>query len=330
MGSLTVDSAGELYGVTQAGGVSGNGTVFRLSPASAPETSWTETVLYSFGSLPGDGTDPVAGLVFDTGGNLYGTAALGGGSSLCPAGCGAVYEVKPSQDGTWTEALLYSFSGKDGYNPRSQLVFDPQGDLYGTTSYGGMVCEKIQRDGCGTVFQLKPSPNGPWAESVIHFFHGIEGIIPESGVIFDSNGNLYGTAGAGGMIPCDTGSSGCGTVFRLSPSANGWNFNVLHVFGGGANNDGSGPIGRLIFDKSNRLYGVTVTGGTGGGLGWGTVYQLKRAAGGIAETIYGKFGPGSSGEGPNAGVTLDPVGNIYGTTFSSYPSGSGVVFELAR
>jgi uncharacterized repeat protein (TIGR03803 family) len=325
IGALISDSAGNLYGVTQSGGSSGNGTVFQLSPPVAPGTSWTETVLYSFGAFSGDGTDPLAGLVFDAGGNLYGTTALGGGSSECPAGCGAVYELTPSASGSWTETLLYSFQGVDGFNPRAQLVFDEQGDLFGTTAYGGRVCQKIQKQGCGTVFELTPS-QGTWVETTIHFFHGPDGYIPESGVTIDSDGNLYGTTLEGGLGPCDGGSSGCGTVFRMSPGTNGWSFTTLHIFGGEANNDGAEPIGRLTIDKQGRLYGATANGGNG----WGTVYQLRRSAGGIVESVYGKFGPGPNGEDPNAGVTLDQEGNVYGTTFNSYPAGEGVVFELTR
>lgn len=323
-GSLIFDGNGNLYGTTQFGGSSGNGNVFRLSPPNPPGLTWTETTLYSFGAFPGDGTDPVAGLIFDPSGNLYGTTALGGGSSVCASGCGSVYELTPTQNDAWIETLLYSFSGQDGFSPQSQLVFDQQGDLYGTTAAGGKVCAQ-QKQGCGLVFELTPS-GGTWIEKVIHLFHGPDGAIPLAGVIFDSEGNLYGAAAAGGLIPCDIASAGCGTVFRLHRGANDWNIDVLHVFGGQMNNDGAAPVGRLIFDTHGKLYGST----NAGGVGWGTVFQLRLVSGQILESIYDNFGPGPDGEEPNAGVTLDQSGNVYGTTSTSYPVKDGIVFELTR
>ncbi len=238
-----------------------------------------------------------------------------------------MYELT-SGNGQWSESILYSFlGGNDGYNPvYSGVVFDGQGDLFGTTASGGS--SGCHHSGCGTVFELTPSQGGGWTEKILHTFNGHDGSGSESRVVFDSLGNLYGTTEEGGTVACDTGSAGCGTVFRLSPKESGsWSLLVLHQFGGGSAGDGANPVGSLTFHQRGRLYGTTSEGGTNGS-GFGSVFQLKRSGGKVVETIYGNFG-GSSGEHPNAGVILDSSGNVFSTTFNS-TSGGGVVFELTK
>src|SRR5579863_8323086 len=139
--NLIADTTGNLYGTTPSGGKFGYGTVFQLVPSK--HGKWTQTVLYSF-TGGNDGADPVAGLVFDNGGNLYGTTAAGGTQQeQCInhwSGCGVVFELSPGAHGIWTENVLYSFNGypNDGQNPLASLIFDSIGRLHGTTVGGGV------------------------------------------------------------------------------------------------------------------------------------------------------------------------------------------------
>src|SRR5262249_42360389 len=146
-----------------------------------------------------DGANPQAGLIFDSSGNLYGTATGGGRASNCTGGCGVVFELSPpaTAGGTWTPTLLHSFAGGagDGANPRAGLIADSSGNLYGTTMLGGGTgCAGA---GCGTVFELFPpaTSGGTWTERLLHSFAGGagDGSFPSSGLIFDRSGNLYGT-----------------------------------------------------------------------------------------------------------------------------------------
>src|SRR5271169_2414365 len=167
--------------------------MFFVIPAAQPaHAQYTETVPYTF-TGGSDGAAPAAGLIFDSKGNLYGTAVNGGntGSANCPGlnpptGCGVVFELSPPSGGTgpWTETVLYTFTGgADGAYPQASLVFDTKGNLYGTTSSGGStsgtVCQGI--GGCGVVFELSPpkSGSGPWTESPIYTFTGgSDGAVP--------------------------------------------------------------------------------------------------------------------------------------------------------
>jgi len=188
---LVLDETGNLYGTTLSGGANGGGTVFKLAPTG------TETVLYSFGSRSGDGSNPYAGLVFDNNGNLYGATYSGGAN-----GGGTVFKLAP----TGTETVLYSFGSRsgDGSNPDGGfLIFDNNGNLYGTTLSGGA-------NGGGTVFKLAPTGT----ETVLYSFGSRSGDAsnPWSGLVFDEKGNLYGTTHAGG-------AHGAGAVFEVNPSA---------------------------------------------------------------------------------------------------------------
>jgi uncharacterized repeat protein (TIGR03803 family) len=155
-------AAGNLYGTTNYGGAYGWGVVFKLAPN--PDGTWTERVLHSF-TGGADGAHPTnAGLIFDANGNLYGTTAAGGAD-----GQGVVFELAPSPDGTWTESVLYSFTGgADGGYPAAGLTLDPAGNLYGTTLSGGA-------DFNGVVFKLAPNPDGTRTESVLYTFTGGRG-----------------------------------------------------------------------------------------------------------------------------------------------------------
>ncbi len=184
---LIFDKVGNAYGTTSYGGTHSQGTVFELTSGGA------EKVLYSFGSQPGDGDAPFAGLVFDKKGNLYGTTALGG-----TYGYGVVFELTSGGK----EKVLYSFGSQsgDGHYPYAGLVLDKNGNLYGTTIYGGA-------NGFGAVFELTSGG----VEKVLYSFQGSpDGYYPTAGLVFDKSGNLYGTTELGGAF-------GDGTVFKLTP-----------------------------------------------------------------------------------------------------------------
>lgn len=264
---LIADKEGTLYGTTELGGSSGYGTVFKLTPPAKNQTVWTETVLHSFTGP--DGAFPLARLIADAQGALYGTAHQGGSS-----GYGAVFKLTAPTDGqkTWTETLLYSFKGgsSDGANPFASLIADARGALYGTTQQGGG-CQQFG-SGCGTVFKLTPPAYGQktWTELVLHRFAGYsftnpDGNGPQAGLIADKEGALYSTTEAGG-------TADLGTVFKLTPPANGqktWTETLLYSFKGGP--DGDDPFAGLIADKEGALYGTTSGSGSGGG---GTVFKL--------------------------------------------------------
>ncbi len=322
---------GALYGTTMFGGtgscvstVDGCGTVFKLQPpltvCKTVLCPWRETVLYSFASQS-DGENPQSEVAFDQAGNIYGTTYFGG-TGPCNdgfyTGCGSVFKLTHNSDGNWSKSTLYSFqnSPNDGGFPYAGVTLDRAGNIYGTTSAGGMQCS----DGgaCGVVFKLSPSGSG-WTETVLHFFTGgADGNYPYGGLIFDSLGNLYGAASAGGL--------GQGTVYELSPAQGGWNFAVLYSFSG---LEANGPDSRLTMDAAGNLYGGSVSGGT---FGTGTVYKLTASNGAWTNATLYNFNQfeGSSGGILYGSVVLDAAGNIYGTASAGpYPSpDSGTVFEI--
>ena len=202
--SVIFDSMGNLYSTTQLGGCCGYGTVFQLVPADG---GWTESVLYSFAG-GSDGGFPAAGLIFDPSGNVYGATTLGGTGSG-----GTVFKLTPS-NGSWTYSLVYSFTGPPhaSCGPQGSLVMDGAGNLYGTTFCDGA-------HGLGSVFKLTPSGGG-WTYTALYDFTGARnGGYPYGSVVFDRNGNLYGTASFGGTgSDCNNGSlDGCGIVWEITP-----------------------------------------------------------------------------------------------------------------
>jgi len=213
VGGLTIDAAGNLYGVTCCGGSyvgrcsdsQGCGVVFELTPQAVGK--WKEIVLHRFNGK--DGFNSAAGLTSDAQGNLYGTS--GGGLQSCQGYyCGVVFElVRPQTGGKWKEKVLHNFHFSDGWGPESNLTFDSAGNLYGTTFAGGGPC--FDPRGCGTAFELMPTQNGEWSEKVLFKFRGGDGAYPSSDLIFDSSGNLYGETYS------DDGSAGPGVVFEITP-----------------------------------------------------------------------------------------------------------------
>jgi len=260
-----------------------------------------------------DGNWPTAGPVSDAAGNLYGTTREGGAFDA-----GTVYELTPASGGTWTESILYSFTGgADGSTPVAELIFDSSGNLYSTTNLGGSY-------GHGTVFELSPGPEG-WTESVLYNFKGrADGWGPAAKLVFDSAGNLYGTTWNGGdMHYC---GDGCGIVFELSPAADGtWTETVLYTFRHGP--DLNNPGGPLTFDGLGNIYSTCWYGGMDGN---GGVFELSPNAGGTwTEKILYRFRGGNDGASPKGGVVFDSAGNLYGLTGDWVGSDESVVFELS-
>jgi len=238
---------------------------------SQPVQAQTFTLLHTFSGAP-DGANPVAGLVQDPAGNLYGTTQQGGitagvctNTGLGFTGCGTVFKI----DTTGNLTVLYAFQGApDGNSPEGQLALDSAGNIYGATWTGGD-SSACSPSGCGTVYNLDTSGK----ETVLYRFSGADGSLPQGGVILDSSGNLYGTTSSGGTASnCQP--AGCGTVFKVDKKGNE---TVLYSFTGGT--DGGEPIAGLVLDNAGNLYGTAFYGGyTQGSLcfpgGCGTVFKL--------------------------------------------------------
>jgi uncharacterized repeat protein (TIGR03803 family) len=290
--------------------------VFELTPNG--DGTWSESVLYFFEN---GGETPKSSLVFDGSGNLYGTTYAGGIGNE-----GVVFELTPNTDGTWTESDLHGFTGEtfgtDGAYPEAGVVFDSLGNLYGTTREGGTGTFGCSEGGCGTVFELTPSPSG-WTETILHSFQGgaSDGASPQAPLTFDSQGNLYGTTYEGGAA--DGGADG--VVFELTHSSGVWVESVIHNFQ--SKHDGKNPNGSVVFDGKGNLYGTT-SGGPGSE-GEGTLFRLTvNASDQWSETGQFKFGRRSGdGELPQGSLAFDALGNLYGTTYAG-GSGYGTVFEF--
>lgn len=308
---------GNTYGITQGGGKLGGtncdfnecGTIWEISGGK-------EKVLYTFNS--GQYSGPVDGLTADAAGNLYGVSPQS--ASGCQGqgvDCGIVYKVSQGQ-----VSVIYTFGEKpDGSSPRSALVIDRAGNIYGTTGQGGT-------NGWGTVFELSPNTDGSWSEQVLYSFRGLsdggDGAIPNA-LVMDLNGNLYGTTQWGGHFIRTSGClNGCGVVFKLKHNANGtWSERVIHKFGVTAD-DGQVPGGQLVLDKHGILYGVTGQASASQGI----VYKMDGSGN---ETILHAFAGGSDGATPGGGLIMDAAGNLYGTTSVggvSAGGGFGTVFKI--
>jgi hypothetical protein len=322
---LISDAAGNLYGSADWDDVNRNGSIFELI-ANADGT-WTKKTLHSFTWYDGEG--PRGNLVFDAAGNLYGTTRSGSNYCLGRPGCGMIFKLARNADGNWTNTVINSFSvdGQEGSYPLGGLIIDAAGNLYGTTSLGGFgVTSRFP--GFGTVFELTPNLDGTWTEHVLHSFDNwrAEGAHPNSALVLDSAGNLYGTTPNGGKYCRGDCQYGGGTVFQFSPNADGsWSEHILHHFTYGM--DGSGPSSRLVFDAAGDLYGTTSGAYSGRN---GNVFRLLRNPDGTwTEHVIYQFTGGKDGGAPYAGVTFDAAGNIYGTTTLGGKYGYGVVFKLS-
>jgi outer membrane protein assembly factor BamB len=313
--TLVLDSAGNLYGTTLQGGLvtknpecsPGCGLVFKLTPtASGP---WKETIIHRFtGKL--DGANPVAGLIQDSAGNLFGSAAGGGTTQL-----GVAFELSPTPTG-WKETVLHNFGGTQGAAPFAPLAFDSAGDLYGTTLLGG-------NQNLGVVFKLTRQKSGLWKERVLHNFQGgSDGLIPLAGVVLDKEGNVFGASQAmNGQLPC-------GTVFKLT-AANGYAQTILHEFEGTFNNNDGCIPNQLVFDSHGNLFGTSEFGGTDSA---GTIFKLTRETSGFSyKVLYSFLGDrigSTDGEFPVAPLTFGPDGALFSTSLGpGFPAG-GEVFKF--
>jgi uncharacterized repeat protein (TIGR03803 family) len=258
---LIFDAAGNLYGTTGGGGTyEVYGTVFELTPTAGG--GWTEKVLHNFNGT--DGAHSYAGLIQDAAGNLYGTTYDGG-----TYGFGTAFELTRSPragGGGWTEKVLHNFEndGTDGTGPYAGLIWDAAGNLYGTTVHGGTCDCPPPPGGYGTVFELTPTAGGGWTEKVLYSFDGREAWNPSSELIRDAAGNLYGTTPWGGTYTR-------GSVFEMTPTADGgWMYSVFYSFNSNGT-DGYNPMAGLIRDPAGNFYGTTQQGGI---YNWGTVFQI--------------------------------------------------------
>jgi uncharacterized repeat protein (TIGR03803 family) len=284
---LIRDAAGNFYGTTEGGGPLKCGTVFKL------DTTGTETVLYTFTGKPADGSLPMAGLIRDAAGNLYGTTFYGGTLDF-----GTVFKLDP----TGVETILHGFTGgTDGANPGAGLVRDRAGNLYGTTFYGG-------ESGFGTVYKL--DRNG--VETVLHSFTGspMDGQEPTAGLVRDAAGNFYGTTVTGG-------ASDLGTVYKLDASGTE---SVLYSFTG--HPDGKFPWAGLVRDAAGNFYGTTLYGGVSD---FGTVYKLDTSG---TEAVLHSFNGHPDGRLPYGGLLPDLAGSLYGTTSQGGTFHYGTAFKL--
>ena len=332
-GSMAMDGSGNLYGTTWEGAAGGDGTVFEWVKGSS-----NVTTLASFNDLTNGGS-PLAGLVMDSSGDLYGTTYRGGALQD-----GTVFELANGAASPTTLASLYY---SDVEWPVGGLVIDSSGNLYGVATEGGS-------DGDGAIFELA---KGNATVTVLADLDGSNGQYPEGTLIMDGSGNLYGTTLEGG-------ANGYGTVFELAKGSS--NVTALASFNGstgypvagvimdsngnlygttedtvfelakgssnvaalalldGFNGVGYYPEGRLIMDRSGNLYGATYSGGSNGD---GTVFEYVNGSGTIK--TLASFN-GGNGEYPRAGLIMDGSGNLYGTTSSGGASGDGTVFELSQ
>ena len=213
-----------------------------------------------------------------------------------------------------TYKVLHQFSpyNGDGYFPEGGVVLDRQGNLYGTTGDGGL--ETCLAQGCGTVWELTPDPDGSWTENLIHKFDGSDGTFPANSPVFDAQGNLYGIAGSGGTYTL-------GAIFELTPNGGTWTDTTLHQFTGGW--DGAGnPDSQLDVDPQGHIYGSTASGGA---YGHGIVFALVGPE--STEIVLHAFTGGADGATPLGPLTFDASGNIYGTAVGG-GLGYGLVFKL--
>jgi uncharacterized repeat protein (TIGR03803 family) len=321
---LYQDPNGRLVGVTFEQGTNNGGTVFELIP-NADKSKWSFKTLHSFcvvATCP-DGSQPYDAVVEDVNGNVYGTTTNNG-----PAGYGTVYRL--SRKGKFS--VLYAFCIDIdclGYAPfgltyqgaASGTLYDGVSPLYGAAGGGGA-------HGSGTVFELDPVPGKTKFKSkVLYSFCPqsgcADGSSPAGSLLVDGGGNLFGVTGSGG--------TGSGVAFELTPNSRKtkWTETALYSFCQQPScADGQLPVGALTIDTENNLFGMTMSGG--GGSSVGTIYKLVPNGANSTETVLYSFCQSScsDGYGPQAGLTLDTDGSLYGTTLFGGQFSHGTVFKL--
>ncbi|MGA8877406.1 MAG: choice-of-anchor tandem repeat GloVer-containing protein [Candidatus Korobacteraceae bacterium] len=305
---VTLDAAGNLYGTT-LGTIAYDGVVFRMGNVNG---SWVLNPLFTFTGP--DGGLPSGRVVFGPHGTLYGTTSNFGGGTCQGYGCGVVFTLNVPASFCrsfwcqWNETVIHDFLGTpDGESPYYvDPVFDPAGNLYGTTYQGGL-------HGGGTVFQLTNS-GGQWTENILYNFAGSDGQYPESGVILDAAGNAYGTTESGGAHEN-------GSVYKLTPSGGGWTLTTLYDFPN-ASSDGANPISPLLLDSAGNLYG---TASADGPAGFGTVFELSPSGGGWTYTVLYSFP--ADGQ-PQGNLLMDSAGSLYGVGGGCGSYKDGCVWKL--
>lgn len=300
--ALLVDRAENLYGTTASGGnddcgFQACGTVFKIA------ADGTETVLYAFKGGNDDGFDPLGGVISDAEGNFYGTTYLGG-ETKCGHGCGTIFKLAP--DGT--ETVLHAFrGGKDGSNPVAGLLTDDVGNSYGTTVYGGK--RRCIQAGCGTVFALSTSGK----EAILHAFNYTNGTSPQTGLISDRAGNLFGVTGGMSAV-----------LYRL---ANNGRYSILFRFHQGT--VGTNPSGNLLADVRGDLFVNNLYGGNSGCgyYGCGTLFELP--SGKYGKALH-RFNPDKGDGQPSGNLAADALGRIWGVTEFGGAYGHGAIFRIKR
>jgi uncharacterized repeat protein (TIGR03803 family) len=295
---------GTLFGTSNLGGTSNSGVIYNLTGLS-PSTGGTETALYNFAS---DGTNPQGAVIFDSTGNLYGTASGGGQHSA-----GVLFKYIP---GSNTFSSLYEFGQlancADGAAPYSGPVQGTDGNFYGATEFGGTACGNT---GAGTLYQITPSGT----LTSLHVFCTVAGCADGSGpnkfgpLVEFSDGNFYGLTASGG-------ANGAGTIFRITSAGV---LTTLYSFNPGNGTDGGNPLGGLIIGSDGNFYGTTQNHGANG---FGTVFQFTPA--GQESTLY-SFDYAHSDGYPYAGLVQGSNGNFYGATSGFTGDTGGYVYELA-
>jgi uncharacterized repeat protein (TIGR03803 family) len=311
-GGLVMDSAGNLYGIAAIFGAHGAGVAYEL--VNQGGGTYTFEVIHAFTGGK-DGGDPTGDLVMFKG-SLYGVTYDGGVNCGNGIGCGTVYRLTKS-GGKWVETVLHGFNNHgDGYHPYAGVAIDSDGNLYGTT-FGGLFAN-------GTVFKLSPQGSGRYKETILHTFdhkdRKADGCDIMSGVVLDSAGDLYGTA-------TECGKDGDGTVYQLKRSGSTYGFKVILTFNGKNGVNPYDETGHLAVDSAGNVYG---TAAEGGAYHYGTVFKL--AAGSFLYTALHEFNDnGTDGYYPYGGVSLDSLGNLYGTTADGGINGDyGTVWQIAN
>jgi uncharacterized repeat protein (TIGR03803 family) len=331
--SLAVDKSGNVFGTTTTGGIytpvcpQGCGTLFEYSDSSG---SWGIGLLFEFAAGKDSKTPPnPVGITIGKNGIVYTAAKYAGGF-------GKIYALIPQGSGGWKFVPVYRFQGgADGEYPNGSFAFDDQGNLYGTTSAGGIDSANCNTGTgyttCGTVFKITPpaSRGGAWTKTTLYEFNGspIDGNFPNGGLLRDAAGNLYGTTRFGGASFTDQ-----GTAFKLAPSSGTWTETVLHNFSNTP--DGYEPMG-LTATPGGVLYGATWAGGAYSG---GAAFQLANSGGAWTERVIYSFPQGASPQGSSPDTNLIYIsGALYGATSaggtgtgSGCTYGCGVVYEITK
>src|SRR5579872_2174533 len=303
-GDLIADANGDLFGTTSVGGPDIVGTVFEIVKTAGGYAS-TPTTLATFNV--DDGSEPLAGLLADANGDLFGTTRTGGGVFD-----GNVFEIAKTTGGyVTTPTTLVSFNGDDGGLPEGSLIADSKGDLFGTASNGGA-------NGAGAVFEIAKTAGGyASTPTTLVSFNVYDGMEPSAGLLADASGDLFGTTRTGGAF-------GAGTVFEIAKTPTGYASTPTTLVSFDAFVDGSLPVGSLIADSHGDLFGTTTAGGP---LGGGTVFEIVKTPTGFASTptmLASNLGS------PAGSLIADANGDLFGTDSEGGANDLGTVFEIKK